>query len=539
MATFSPASGTAQAWVTNEAIVPIQIPTPSTSGAVSYNFSELPEGIELNLVSLVIYGVPSVVGEGTFTLTAIDQDGPGTYTLDWSVIEYDEPIQWEQAEDLRAVIGQPMDFQLPEPTGGTAPFTYSIVEPAVDGWPYEARLPAGITFAGGLFSGTPTDTEDNRGTIWYDQTSSVERRTQGNPVNRLFPGWNIPAAPNNQFTIGGVTFTLTVLLSRTVPTPGIVYGPDVRGGGLRFRTDRRLDTLVPPLANNPFVRITSVQDPSKVAVFPFSDTRPPRAVWPLFYGGGYRGATAPWFDTAANTGDQFRVEVGTETSYPLTIQATDALGSSIRQTLQVVVSQADSTVPVPVLDPPQILSHVMAVNLSGGVELSGGHLQFAVTRRGVQPSNWLVSEFNQSITAHELDFDTEYDLWARNVSVDGRVGRAVLLQFRTLFSGAGTPPPPPAFLTAEGLDGKARLRCQTANIASRVVNYEYQLVRASDNINPNGQWTTYPGSTGATSVFSFPGLDKRAGVAYRPACQQPVGAGDTSGDTGHADSGRT
>ena len=208
MATFNPTSGAAQSWVTNEPIAPIQIPAPATTGAVSYNYTELPEGVEINLVSLVIYGAPTQVSEGTFTLTATDQTGPATYTLDWSVIEYDEPLRWADAEDLRAVIGQPMDFQLPEPTGGTPPFTYSIVEPAVDGWPYEARLPAGITFTGGLFSGTPTDTEDNRGTIWYDQVSVVRRTTEGTPVERLRPIWEIPAAPEQSVP------RLAALLSR-------------------------------------------------------------------------------------------------------------------------------------------------------------------------------------------------------------------------------------------------------------------------------------------------------------------------------------
>ena len=536
MATFNPTSGPAQAWVQNEEINQVVIPTPTTTGNISTTYTELPEGVVFNEQTMTIYGAPTIISSGTFSITVTDDVGPATYSFEWSVIPYDEPLQWADAEDLNVVIGQPVDYQLPEPTGGTPPFTYSIVSPEADGgvpFSYDCRLPQGVIFAGGLFSGTPTDTDDNKGTIWYNQVATVSRQTQNQGregAGRLFPRWDIPSAPNNQFTVGGETYTITTLLSRTGGgrIPGIVTNADdypVDGrytGGLRFRfagaSDYWLDTNNRPY-NNPFVRITSVSSPEHQAYFYFYESLRPRSLWPLFYRSGYP-VVAPWLYNESVTGNQFRVEIGTAANYSLIIQATDALGSSIRQTINVSVTEP-ANVLVPVFGPPTIQAHAIAVSLTAGV-LFDGFLEISITRRGEPPRNWRRSEFRGTIERRELNVDTEYDLWARNVDNAGNVGRAALLQFRTLFSGEFVRAPVPQILETQPLDGKARIRSQIADITSRIISYEIQVVRATETLNDD-DWVAYPYSTGATSAFLIPGLIN--GVEWRIGLRAVNGAG--------------
>ena len=62
----------------------------------------------------------------------------------------------------------------------------------LEDWPYDPRLPQGISFADGAFTGTATDTQDNEGRLWYNNVSTVNRTVEGNPVSRLRPVWNLP-----------------------------------------------------------------------------------------------------------------------------------------------------------------------------------------------------------------------------------------------------------------------------------------------------------------------------------------------------------
>ena len=366
-AVFDPAEGVAQAWGINEPIVPVYVPIPTgISGPVRYAAAGLPAGVAFNPDTLVVFGEPAEAGSGTFTLTATDDDGASEWTFAWSVAAFVPRLEVAHFEDLNVVIGQQVDLRLPVPSGGVPPYTWSIVSPVFEDWPYDPRLPNGITFTDGRFSGTPTDTQDNQGRIWYDRVGSVNRTTEGNPVNRLRPIWNIPSGIENRFFDYETSrYDIDVVLSRTRPQTGQAYGPDAPLGGLRFRTSSpsghgRLDNRnvgsVPHC--NPFIRITSVSNPSRQAYFYFAGvTTAPRDAWSAFYSPDYP-VNAPWFDTSANTGDDFRVEIGTSSSYPITIRVADSVGSALEQTIRVNVTAAPTGSPtIPALIRSEVTAH--------------------------------------------------------------------------------------------------------------------------------------------------------------------------------------
>ena len=127
---FDPVEGAAQAWGVNEPIPLVEVPTPTgAAGDISYVWSGLPPGVEFNEDTLVLYGAPSEAGSGRFVLEAEDDDGTVEWPFDWSVAEFVPQLEVGVFDDLRVTIGQPVDYMLPAPTGGTPPYSYEIVDP--------------------------------------------------------------------------------------------------------------------------------------------------------------------------------------------------------------------------------------------------------------------------------------------------------------------------------------------------------------------------------------------------------------------------
>ena len=548
-AVFTPATGTAQVWGINETIQPVQIPFPTgLSGDVSYETSGLPEGLTFNAITLVIYGAPVEAGSGTFTLTATDDDGASEWTLEWSVAAYVPQMEVARYDDLQVLIGQAIDYQLPVPAGGVPPYTYSIVAPGYAGnWPYDPRLPQGISFQDGAFTGTATDTQDNEGRLWYNNVSTVNRGVEGNPVTRLRPVWNLPLRLENRFfDYSNSRYDLDAVLSRTRPMSEVAYGPDVPPGGLRFRTTSpsghgRLDNRTDPPFANPFIRITSVSHPARQATFYVSEvTTAPRDAWQFFFSPTYP-VVAPWLDSQANTGDQFRLEVGTASVYPLTIRVSDSVGSSIEQTIQVRLSSAPAGAPsVPTIQNAVVSAHSADVSLA---PVAGVSSEYALERGRNQPTTWTAFTGSRLLIPR-LATNSRYNLWIRHRNQAG-AGPAVFLEVQTLSVAGIIQAPAPLGLSLDNnagdqrgiLDGALRGRWQTADITTQVLGYDYQLTTADRPLTEDG-WQAMPASTSSTSVFTWYGL--RNGTAYRLGvrARNDAGPGRHSEITGTPEAGR-
>ena len=550
-AVFDPAEGVAQSWGINEPITPVYVPMPTgISGPVRYEADGLPAGVAFNPDTLVIFGEPAEAGSGTFTLTATDDDGASEWTFPWSVAVFVPRLEVAPFENLDVVIGQQVDLRLPVPSGGIPPYTWTIVSPVFEDWPYDPRLPQGITFTDGRFSGTPTDTQDNQGRIWYDRVGSVNRTTEGNPVNRLRPIWNIPSGIENRFFDYETSrYDIDVLLSRTRPQTGQAYGPDAPLGGLRFRTSSpsghgRLDNRnvgsVPHC--NPFIRITSVSNPDRQAYFYLAGvTTAPRDAWSAFYSPDYP-VNAPWFDTSANTGDDFRVEIGTEQSYPITIRVADSVGSALEQTIRVnVLPVPPGSPPVPVLLSSEVTAHL--ADLTFNPPPAGAVREYSFVRAGNPPVTWGTFDDDRLIIPR-LATDTEYALFVRYRNPSG-AGPALYVPIRTISAAGIVEAPAPLALSLDNnpgdrlgiLDGKLRAAWEPADITTQVLSYDY-LVELASLPEGSGRWTAMPASTASTRSFTIEGL--RNGTEYRVGIRprNDAGPGRAAFTTGTPTAGR-
>ena len=531
---FDPAEGAAQAWGVNETISPVLLPAPTGAvGAVSYRWEGLPPGVEFNEDTLVIFGAPTEAGSGRFVLEATDDDGVVEWPLDWTVVPFTAQLEVAAFDDLRVTVGQPVDYQLPTPVGGIPPYSYSIVDPVYSfeelgrGWPYDPRLPQGISFSDGQFTGTATDTQDNRGEIWYDRVSDVNRTAEGNPVTRLRPIWEVPTRIENRFFDYETSrYDISLLISRTRPTPGVAYGPDAPSGGLRLRTSSpsghgRLDNrnvgTVPHC--NPFVRITSVSNPGRQATFYFAGmTTSPSGAWAAFWSPDYP-VVAPWLDTEANTGTDFRVEIGTSRTYPITIRVADSVGTAIDQTITVRVDSAPpGAPPAPTVLTADVLAH--SLNMTLQTAPVGSSMEYFFSTRSQPITGWTPFTGTQ-LYFRGLTSGIDYSLWVR-LRNDAGAGPAVLYAFTTLDAAGVVQAPAPTSLTWDNnpgdqqgiLDGALRVRWDVADITTQVFGYDYQVVEADQTLSvADADWRPIPASTSSTSVFTIRGL--RNGTMYK------------------------
>ena len=108
----------------------------------------MPDGLSLNASTGAITGTPSTPGGYAFTLRVIDSIAQqADYLLAGTVAEN---LTLGYAGTGKGAVGKPFSETLTV-AGGTAPYTYSVAT---------GSLPAGLTFAGGVLSGTPEVTSN-------------------------------------------------------------------------------------------------------------------------------------------------------------------------------------------------------------------------------------------------------------------------------------------------------------------------------------------------------------------------------------------
>lgn len=326
-----------------------------TGGSAPYTFASsgaLPPGLTLTTAG-VLSGTPTVAGTYNFSVTATDSNGcTGTTSYSLQIVCPAGLAFTPAAGALPAATAAqaygPVNFV---GSGGTAPYTFALVSGA---------LPAGLGFAGGVLSGTPTVTgpfafsirvtDANNCQVTQAYTLQVNCPTITLSPGSPLPGGTAGTAYSQTITAsGGVgTYTFAVTAGAlpagiALSTGGALTGTPTVTGPFTFTvtaTDANgctgsqaysLTIACPTISITP---TTLAAGTAGVAYGPvnFSQTGGLGAItWSLFAG------TLPTGVTLTSAG----VLSGTPTvtgTFPITVRATDANGCTGDQALTLTIN---------------------------------------------------------------------------------------------------------------------------------------------------------------------------------------------------------
>ncbi len=227
--------------------------TYALTGPNGTDLSEVP-GLTFDPATRVLSGTPTEAGTTRLTYTVTDSEDNATFiTFDVTVTESDDgtvtgPISIAEVGARTYAAGEDIDQTLPEATGGTAPYTYTLTGPngmdlsEVPGLTFDpaTRVLSGIPTEAGTtrLTYTVTDSEDNATIITFDVTvtesddgtvtgpisiAEVDARTYaaGEDVDRTLPEATGGTAP--------YTYTLTGPNGTDLSeVPGLFFDPDTR-----------------------------------------------------------------------------------------------------------------------------------------------------------------------------------------------------------------------------------------------------------------------------------------------------------------------
>ena len=555
MVAFPQSVGEFASWTFQEEVhLPLPLPTGVT-GEVRYDWEGLPRGLFLNEATLVIYGAPlELEASGRFRLRATDSRNTVAYLFDFEVAPPSPVLDIAPFADLRFVIGQEFDYQLPEPRNGSGDYTYEIVaptRPANSPVDVELRLPDGIDFAPtGRFTGTPSDAEENRGATWFDQVVNVIRAGDAsNRIRRVSQFANLDAA-SNRFTIRGVEHTGLISITRTGRI--VVADSPGAGGNLRFRFTPYFTADSLP-RNNPYIRIQN-EDIRTVSTYYLASAQIfPAGQWNLqwavpgvesdrFLAPPDPFAILPLVNVGQSVG-LFRWTIGASPAYTLRLRVTDnSNGVSYEQDVNVQVTAPTGPSTRPLVTGLRSTSRHLQLEVSNTPP--GAGVEYSLVAAGEQAGGYTAFP-GPRLRFNELSPAEDYYLWLRFTDADGP-GAASLFRVATFRRAGGLPPPAPQNLTihnnpgdfAGALDGKLRVRWKEADVTNQVIDYLVQDVPAGQPFQPDG-WRKVPYSTGATSTALIPGLrngePRRVGVRAR---NTPGGDGDIAEVTAIPEAGR-
>ena len=171
--------------------VPFNSPAPPVSGGTApYTFSvatgSLPAGLTLNTSTGAVTGIPTA--PGTFTLQVTDANGvSATIPCIYNVVP---PPSVTCSAVNSGEVGVPFNSPAMTVTGGTAPYTFSVV----------GSLPAGLTLnsSTGAISGTPT----SAGSFTIKVTDANGVAAPGTCPFTIVPGLSVTCAATNTGTQG-------------------------------------------------------------------------------------------------------------------------------------------------------------------------------------------------------------------------------------------------------------------------------------------------------------------------------------------------
>jgi hypothetical protein len=208
----------------------------ATGGTPSYTFTTagpLPTGLTLS-PSGVLSGTPTDGGTFVFTVVATDKTtgtGPYTGSTQYTLIVSPPSLVISPADVPLGSDGVPYNVTL-SMKGGTAPYTLSLSSGL-------ASLPHGLTFVGGVISGTPTDagvfnftvhgTDSSGGSGPYSHDWNFQL-TINAPTIRFSPATLPQAQVASTFSqdltpSGGTTPYTNYVVSKGVLPPGLTLSP--------------------------------------------------------------------------------------------------------------------------------------------------------------------------------------------------------------------------------------------------------------------------------------------------------------------------
>ena len=122
---------------------------PAATGGTSpytYTVTQLPAGLTFNSGTHTISGTPTEEGTTVVTYRVTD-NGNNQAADDFTITVNPVVLRLSDTTGFTAIVGEQFTQQLPEATGGTSPYTYTVTQ-----------LPAGLTFNKGThtITGTPT-----------------------------------------------------------------------------------------------------------------------------------------------------------------------------------------------------------------------------------------------------------------------------------------------------------------------------------------------------------------------------------------------
>lgn len=192
----TPSGGILSSYETNYGETTLSV--SGTNITFSLTSGSLPSGYTLNSSTGVISGTSVAHSSDTqynFTITATDGENQST-PRDFSITILTDVIIWttpSYQQTLNYTVNQAMSLTLAGTSMANNSLTYEV-----------SGLPTGVSFSGGVISGTPTSVSNTIVTI--TATTTTTNRTSSNPF--YFRVWTTP---------GQVEFTSTGLQSWTVP----------------------------------------------------------------------------------------------------------------------------------------------------------------------------------------------------------------------------------------------------------------------------------------------------------------------------------